>query len=207
MKIYNDVLGGVSTNCYYVVNDNVNECIIIDPAGEFERIKARVEKLNVTVKGVLLTHGHFDHILAVDKVRAEYGVNVYASREEADILERESLNLSVSFGFGFKTKADVYLENGEEFELAGMKVFAIHTPGHTKGGMCYYFANEDVVFSGDTLFCQSVGRTDFPTGSMAKLVSSIKERLLVLPENTKVYPGHGESTTIEYEMRHNPYLV
>lgn len=206
MKVYSDVLGSVNTNCYYIVNEDSKECIIIDPAGEFERIKARIEKLGVIPVAVMLTHGHFDHILATDKLREEYRLTVYASKDEKDILESRELNLSSLFGFSYKTYADEYLDNGKELEIAGLKVFTIATPGHTKGGMCYYFSEYDMVFSGDTLFFQSVGRTDFPTGSMSVLRRSIQEKLMILPENTIVYPGHGDETSIRYEKENNPYL-
>lgn len=116
------------------------------------------------------------------------------------------LNLSANFGEPFTAVADMLHTDGQELFLAGMNIQVLHTPGHTQGSVCYYFPDEQVLFSGDTLFYGSIGRTDFPTGSMSELVHSAKEKLLILPEEVKVYPGHGEETTIRYEKKYNPFL-
>lgn len=204
MKVFSDVLGSVSTNCYYVCNEDTGECVIIDPAAEAGRIEERLISGNMKPVAILLTHGHFDHILATDKLREKYGIKVYANIDEKEVLESTQLNLSETFGFSYTTHADVYLSNGDTIKLAGMEFFCIATPGHTKGGMCYYLPESDVLFSGDTLFNMSVGRTDFPTGNTYTLGRSIREKLMVLPENTIVYPGHDMSTTIGYELANNP---
>lgn len=211
------VLGMVGTNCYLVKNENTREAVIIDPADSPEMINAMIEKNNCTLCGILLTHGHFDHIGAVDAIRQKYGVKVYASCDEEQLLMSMDENLSLHYGLNLTVKADVLHKDGDVLHIAGIDIKAVHTPGHTAGGTCYLIASCDkcngmefdggLLFSGDTLFCGSVGRTDFPTGSMSKLVRNIKDKLLILPDNTRVYPGHGEGTTIGYEKKNNPYLA
>lgn len=200
------VLGMVSTNCYVLSNEKNGECIIIDPADRPDAISNLIEKRNVTPVGILLTHGHFDHIGAVKDLRKQYNVKVYASVEETDVLDSPYNNLSESYGMNLKIKADVTLKDQEEFELAGYKIRAIHTPGHTKGGMCYYIENESIMFTGDTLFYESVGRSDFPTGSMSDLIREIKNKLFILPDETRCYPGHGQETSIMHEKVYNPFV-
>ncbi|MGN0317523.1 MAG: MBL fold metallo-hydrolase [Lachnospira sp.] len=211
------VLGMVGTNCYLLVNEDTKEAVLIDPADSPERIDEMIKKNNCSLRGILLTHGHFDHIGAVDVVRQKYGVKVYASCDEEHLLMSMDENLSLHYGLNLTVKADVFHNDGDIINIAGMDIKAIHTPGHTAGGTCYLIAFCDkcngmefdggLLFSGDTLFCGSVGRTDFPTGSMSKLVRNIKDKLLILPDNTRVYPGHGEGTTIGYEKKNNPYLA
>ena len=155
---------------------------------------------------ILLTHGHFDHIGAANEVREHYGIKIYASCDEEKLLASPARNLSNAYGMSLKVTADVLHNDGDILELAGLKIKAIHTPGHTAGGTCYYFPYQNVVFSGDTLFCTSVGRTDFPKGSAAQIIRSIKEKLLPLPDETTVYTGHNDITTIGAERMYNPYL-
>lgn len=205
IRIITKVLGSVSTNCYFVINELTKETILIDPADNFATIESVILENGLLPKAVLLTHGHFDHILAAAQVREKYKLPIIACKQERKVLEDSEYNLSSSFGRAFAINADQYEEDAKILELAGFMIKLIHTPGHTEGGACYYFMNESVLFSGDTLFLESVGRTDFPSGSMSKIVRSIKEKLLVLPENTIVYPGHGEKTSIEYEKMNNPY--
>lgn len=153
---------------------------------------------------ILLTHGHFDHIWGANELRRLSGAPIYAYEEEKDVCEDASKNVSDQAGRPETVAADNYLKDGAQLDLAGMHFQLIATPGHTKGSCCYYMEKEKVLFAGDTLFEGSVGRTDFPTGSMGRLVHSIKERLLVLPEDTIVYPGHGDETTIADEKKYNP---
>ena len=200
------VLGQVNTNCYLVWNTETKEGIIIDPADNADAIVQLVQKEQVTLKGIYLTHAHFDHMLAASSVAGTYRALVCCLAQEREVAESTRLNLSDYFGCTYALIPDCILQDGEVVQVAGMQMQVIHTPGHTKGSGCYYFAEEGILFSGDTLFLESVGRTDFPTGNSAVLAQSIKEKLYVLPEEVKVYPGHGSATTIGYEKKNNMYV-
>lgn len=204
MKIL--VLGMVSTNCYIISNHETKEAVIIDPADKAEVIKQYVNDNGLSVVGILFTHGHFDHIMAANELTAYYHTKIYAGKEEKTLLGDSGMNCSSNVGRSCQVIPDIDLEDGDMITLAGMHIKVIHTPGHTAGGVCYYFMNQGVLISGDTLFLESIGRTDLPTGNGTKLIESIKNKLLLLDDNTKVYPGHGDSTTIAYEKRNNPYL-
>lgn len=206
-KIDSRILGMVGTNCYLLCNMDIKECVLIDPADSQDEISRMIDESGCSLKGILLTHGHFDHIMAADAVRDKYGVKVYASCDEKNTLEQPHINLGEAYGLKLSVKADVWHKDGEILKLAGFDIEALHTPGHTEGGSCYYIREIGVIFSGDTLFCGSVGRTDFPGGSMSEIVCSIKEKVMVLPDDTKVYPGHGEGTSVGYERENNPFLV
>ena len=206
IKIESRVLGPVATNCYLIINLDNNESIIVDPADSPESIYDMVVRSASRPQAILLTHGHFDHIGAANEVREHYGIKIYASCDEEKLLASPARNLSNAYGMSLRVTADVLHNDGDILELAGLKIKAIHTPGHTPGGCCYYMEQEGVLFSGDTLFQTSVGRSDFPGGSASALVRSVKEKLLVLPEETHVYPGHMEETTIGYEKLHNPFI-
>lgn len=205
MKIQHSVLGMCATNTYYVYDDETKRGLIVDPADSPDTIIARVDSLSMIPEAILITHGHFDHVLAMNKVREHYGIKVYAGLTEKQVLHDMAMNLTSSFGMGQTFDADIYLKDGEEFETAGYHIRAIEVPGHTIGGMCYYFDKQGVLFSGDTLFCESVGRSDFPGGSASALCRGIKDKLFVLPEHTKVYPGHMDETTIGNEIKYNPF--
>lgn len=205
MKIQHSVLGMCATNTYYVYDDETKRGLIVDPADSPDTIIAKADSLLMIPEAILITHGHFDHVLAMNKVREHYGINVYAGLTEKQVLHDMAMNLTSSFGMGQIFDADIYLKDGEEFETAGYHIKAIEVPGHTIGGMCYYFDKQGVLFSGDTLFCESVGRSDFPGGSASALCRGIKDKLFILPEHTKVYPGHMDETTIGNEIKYNPF--
>ncbi|MEG0805899.1 MAG: MBL fold metallo-hydrolase [Lachnospiraceae bacterium] len=206
MKIDTKVLGKVGTNCYVLMNEDTKEIIIVDPADWEEDIETMVEQFGGKPVGILLTHGHFDHITAADAVRENYQIKMYANEAEKDTLKDSKMNMS-GMGTGPRSyTADVFLKDGERFELAGFSIQMLSTPGHTPGGACFYFEKEKVLFSGDTLFADSVGRSDFPGGSMSALVRSIQEKLLNLPDEVIVYPGHMGATTIGHERQYNPFL-
>lgn len=206
-KIDSRILGMVGTNCYLLCNTDTKECVLIDPADRADAISDMITESGCELKGILLTHGHFDHIMAADDVREKYGVKVYASCDEKNTLAMPHINLGEEYGMNLSLQADVWHNDKDILELAGFDIEALHTPGHTEGGTCYYIKNIGVLFSGDTLFCGSVGRTDFPGGSMSEIVRSIKDKIMALPDDTKVYPGHGEGTSVGYERVNNPFLV
>ena len=207
MKIQNFVLGMVGTNCYLVVNEEEKQCILIDPAVYSGEIAEQIRREGLDLRAILLTHGHFDHIMGIDGFRKEFPeIPVYAHREEEALLKDASMNASLEFGRQYTFSGAAYAEDGDMLDLAGMQFRVIHTPGHTIGGCCYYLQEEKVLFSGDTLFQESIGRTDFPTGNGGQLMRSIREKLFTLPEETAVYPGHMERTTIGDEKKYNPYF-
>ena len=201
------VVGPIQTNCYFLYREDTKECLIIDPGYEADKIEAYVQKKQLHVAGILLTHGHFDHLTAADEVRKKFQTKIYASGTEKELMADPRMNVSVMMGDSVSLKADVWLEDGQELEMLGETMRCILTPGHTGGGMCFYFPKACMLFSGDTLFQESVGRTDFPTGSSRELIRSVREKLLVLPEAVRVYPGHGLMTTIRDEQMFNPYAV
>ena len=205
MKIQHSVLGMCATNTYYVYDDETKRGLIVDPADSPDTIIAKADSLPMIPEAILITHGHFDHVLAMNKVREHYGIKVYAGLTEKQVLHDMAMNLTSSFGMGQVFDSDIYLKDGEQFETAGYHIKAIEVPGHTIGGMCHYFDKQGVLFSGDTLFCESVGRSDFPGGSASALCRGIKDKLFILPEHTKVYPGHMDETTIGNEIKYNPF--
>lgn len=207
MKIENFVLGPVGTNCYIVINEGTKECFLVDMAACPPELVSHIKNSGLTVKAVLLTHGHFDHIMGLDRLLEEFPVPVYACAAEKELLESAQLNSSSGMlGQPYTFHGAQYVKDGDLLDIAGMKIQVIQTPGHTIGGCCYYIADEQTLFSGDTLFRASIGRTDLPTGSMGALVRSVKEKILVLPDETRVYPGHMEETTVGYEKKYNPFL-
>ena len=215
IKIGRMVLGVCQTNCYFLYREGETDAIVVDPADKGENIYAALNRNGFHTAGILLTHGHFDHIWGLDGLRnaanaaaeadGREQVNAYACESEREMLKDVKMNISSQAGRACSTYADIYVKDGQEITLAGITCKVIATPGHTAGGCCYYIEEAGILVSGDTLFAESVGRTDFPTGSMGTLVRSIREKLFVLPEETRVYPGHGESTTIGHEKEHNPF--
>lgn len=206
MKIEQYCVGQVATNCYFIINNEMKEMLIVDPGDSAQMLADRIRRENLEPKAVLLTHGHFDHAMAAEELAEMFGIKIYAHEAEKDTLKDPGKNVSLMIGLRDVYHADVFVKDEEILELAGMELKVLHTPGHTAGGCCYYLEKEKVLFSGDTLFCQSVGRTDFPGGSMSGIVRSIKDKLMVLPDEVKVYPGHMDRTSIGAERAHNPYL-
>jgi glyoxylase-like metal-dependent hydrolase (beta-lactamase superfamily II) len=224
LKIGRIVLGVYGTNCYFLYREGEHEAIIVDAPDKGKYICDSMEKNGFHVAAILLTHGHFDHIWGAEELRetaneyakndegaeqnpdAERTVKIYAAEAERELLKDTHMNVSKAMKRPCSLEADVYLKDGETVNIAGMTFKMITTPGHTAGSCCYYFEEADFLLCGDTLFLESVGRTDFPTGSMSDLVRSAKEKLFLLPDDTKVYPGHGDATTIGHEKKYNPFL-
>ena len=206
MTIKSMVLGPVQTNCYFLINDETKEVLIIDPADNAAGIEGWIREEGLEPRAILLTHGHFDHILGVEGLRKAFDIPVYAGKNEADVLKDPRKNVSPMLGRSVSVSADRLLSDNEIFTLAGIRMQVFFTPGHTEGSVCFYLPDEKKLFSGDTLFEASVGRTDFPTGSSRQLVDAIKTRLFILDDDVMVYPGHGGCTSIGYEKTHNPFV-
>ena len=206
LEINSKVLGSVFNKCYFLMNKERKEMVIVDPADSPEQIEQAVLRMEGKPVAILLTHGHYDHILAANAVREKFGAKIYACQAEEEVLMNPQLSMTIYEDPSYVVKADVLLEDLEVFEAAGFSVQMIHTPGHTKGSCCYYFKDEDVLMSGDTLFCESVGRSDLPTGNGTDTIRSLHRLLQSLPDETEVFPGHGGATTIEHEKRYNPFV-
>ncbi len=200
------VLGMVQTNCYIVSNDESKEAIVFDPADYADRIEQYLKANDLVCKGILLTHGHFDHILAASELATQNKAPIYAHEAEEKLLGDPHLNASSQIRRECTLIPDVLLKDDQILDLAGFTIKVIHTPGHTAGGACYYFPGNGTLISGDTLFLESIGRTDLPTGNSRQLVDSINSKLMLLEDQVKVYPGHGRPTTIGYERDNNVYL-
>lgn len=206
MKIIDLQVGPVQTKCYIVYDEASRKGFIVDPGDEAVRILAEVGQLGLDVQGVFVTHGHFDHIAAVDRLRASLEVPAYASALDAQICADPDLNCSAPAGKGNITCViDTHLSDNEVVDLGWVKITALLLPGHTHGQMAYYLPSEKVIFTGDNLFKGSYGRYDLPTANFADLKKSLN-RLLELPGDVTAYPGHGDKTTIDYENKNNPIL-
>lgn len=206
LRVEQYVVGSVQTNCYFAINENTSEVLIVDPGACAARLAEIIDEEKLNPTAILLTHGHFDHAGGAAELAERYDIKVYAEEHERETLENPAINLSVWEGRQLSYHADVFLRDEQEIDLAGFHIRVLHTPGHTVGGCCYYFSYQNAVFSGDTLFAQSIGRTDFPKGSASALIRSIEEKLMPLPDETTVYTGHNEITTIGTERMYNPYL-
>lgn len=200
------MLGVVGTNCYIVINDETKEAVVIDPGDQADKVNRLLKSEGLTPLAILLTHGHFDHIMGVDGVRDAWHVKAYVSEKEKELIQTPALNGCAMIGERVSVSADKLIKDKDELIFGGMMFEVIETPGHTAGGVCYYMPQTKTLFSGDTLFEGSVGRTDLPTGSMSTLVRSIKDRLLDLEDDVRVLPGHGGETSIGDEKKYNPFL-
>lgn len=184
------VVGSIDTNCYLVWDED-NNAILIDPADNANIIFSKISEFNLNLNNIFITHGHWDHIGAVKELVQTYPATIMMHNDDKDSLISEGLNIQL-------------VEDGEEFNIGGRAYKIIHTPGHTPGSIC--ISNGNNLFTGDTLFNGSVGRTDFPGGSTKDLMRSL-DKLLELPETTVIYPGHGAITSMDIEIKINPYLI
>lgn len=202
MKLYHLSSGPLRVNSYFLVNEENNECFVIDSGENYKLIKQTEEKFGFKIKAILLTHAHFDHAGNVKKLQND-GAKIYVSKVDADKLLNED-NLSIDFGRKFEyCTADVTFVDGDELTVCGINVKVIATPGHTDGSVCFLIDN--MLFTGDTLFLESVGRTDFKSGNRQDLINSVK-KLYALNGDYIVYPGHEDFTTLEHERKNNMFI-
>lgn len=200
------IVGPLEVNCYVLASREFKKAIIIDPGDQKNKILKILQKHNLQPAFIINTHGHYDHIGCDD----DFGVPVYAHREDVKLLRDQNLNLSAFFSKGYTVGSEIrVLEDKELIALDDIELEVIHTPGHTSGGVCLLMKKplDNILFSGDTLFFESVGRTDFAQEKAGQLIESIKQKLLVLPVDVTVYPGHGPDTSIGHEKKYNPFLL
>ena len=207
MKIEKFPLGILGANCYLLINEETKDTVVVDPGGHSKKFTAYIEEEKLNLVAILLTHGHYDHMMAVNELRQEWKIPIFASKAEKETLSNPEINLSLEWeGRGYTVEADEYLEDGQEIELAGSKIRMYLTPGHTEGSCCYYFEEEELLMSGDTIFEGNCGRCDLPGGSFAQMQISLHKIIDHLPQEVQIYPGHGNETSIRHEKSYNPYL-
>ncbi|NFC91788.1 MBL fold metallo-hydrolase [Clostridium botulinum] len=199
MDIKTIPVGIYNANCYLLIDQD--KCAIIDPGGDPEDIIKIIEDNNLIPKFILLTHGHIDHVGGVEAIKDEYNIPFYINRKDEDLIKEAEY---IFGNFGKYKNADEYLVEGKEFQLGNLKIKAIETPGHSPGGMSFLVNN--VIFTGDTLFRESIGRSDFIGGSHNTLINSIQSKITVLDPDIYVLPGHGPQSTIGYEKDNNPFF-
>jgi glyoxylase-like metal-dependent hydrolase (beta-lactamase superfamily II) len=197
----------LQTNCYIIGDEISKTAAVIDPGGDCDEIMKLVNMYGYNVEYIIITHSHCDHIAALDELKDITNAKVVISTTDSATLNNNEYTLSFVFGESApKTCPDIKVNDGDVLNIAGNKAKFIMTPGHTPGSMCIYFESEKLLFSGDTLFYESIGRTDFPGGSYASIANSIKNKLYPLGDNVKVYPGHNSDTTILHEKESNFYI-
>ncbi len=211
MKIETLIVGPLSVCCYIVYDEATQEGVIIDPGDKDPRILQKILDLNLKIKYILGTHGHPDHILGADYLRKDLKIPFLLHREDEKFFRNlENFWTFKVWGFPENPSADATFEEGTTFLLGKLALEVIHTPGHSPGSVCFYERKEQVLFTGDTLFVEGIGRADLPGGSYPRMMKSIKEKLLILPEDTVIYPGHNYGSkpvsTIGYEKKYNPFL-
>lgn len=207
MQVKRINVGPLDANCYIVWDEETKDAAVIDPGGSIEKITAVIDAEGLDVKKLINTHGHFDHIGANDEAKERLGAPLAIHSLDVPILDNAASH-AATFGLQVPNSSapDILLKDGDIIEAGTIKIEVIHTPGHSEGGICLYIRDEGMLFTGDTLFAGSIGRTDLPGGSYDELMSSIKEKLLPLDGSTRVLPGHEGESTIDNEKSSNPYL-
>ncbi|VYU06689.1 MBL fold metallo-hydrolase [Clostridium paraputrificum] len=190
--------GIYDANCYIVMDEKTKDAVVLDPGGDGEMLERAIKDIGANVKGILLTHGHMDHVGGVEYLSDKLNAPFYISKIDEEYMEKDN------YVFGSIRNANGYLEDGNDLSFGSLNIKVIATPGHTKGGLCFLI--EDKLFTGDTLFQGSIGRTDFIGGSFPEIINSIKTKLLPLGDEIEVYPGHGPKSSIGYEKGYNMYL-
>jgi len=198
------VVGPFASNCYIIGSESNKEGVIIDPGADAEEILNNVKDLGLDTKFIVLTHGHIDHIGALKEVKDATGAEAAIHTDDAKSLNDHSLGRVFGLSYPPPPAPDRLLKGGDSIDIGDLHLLVLHTPGHSPGGIC--LLGDGVVFSGDTLFNYGIGRTDLPGGSYSQLMNSIHTKLMILPDNTIVYPGHGPDTTIGTERGGNPFL-
>ena len=200
-------VGMGATKGYVIMNKETKEMVIVDPGDDPGKISQAVSKIEGKPVAVLLTHGHYDHMMASNQVKKTYHIPIYAPGAEREVLGDSAKNLSGGWMMKpYHVQTDEWVEDGQILHLAGFEIRMILTPGHTEGSACYYIEDENVVFCGDTIFRESCGRTDLPTGNMSQISASIQRILEQIPDDAELYPGHGEATTAAHEKACNPFV-
>jgi glyoxylase-like metal-dependent hydrolase (beta-lactamase superfamily II) len=201
LRLYGRVVSLYDTNCYFLENEDTREVVIVDPGGDASRLADLIDQNNATPVAFLLTHGHFDHIMAVNELKARYPSAPIVASVREKMLEDPSINSTPLGDPNYTVHPDVTVDEGDVLTYAGFRFQVLSTPGHTAGSVCYYMENESLLLAGDTLFFASYGRTDLPTGSDEEMQKSRERLYFTLPLNTAVLPGHGRTTTIGQERR------
>ncbi|MFH1372629.1 MAG: MBL fold metallo-hydrolase [bacterium] len=208
MKLQTIVVGPFEVNCYLYLDEASGDAVLIDPGGDEASILRTVSSSAAHVRAILLTHGHGDHIAAVGAVKEELKVPLYVGRPDGDMLTKPSELVTMFYGREVTSPpADHFVGDEQLLTIGSISLRVLSTPGHTLGGVCYLDEREGILFTGDTLFCGSIGRTDFPGGSFDQLIESIRSRILSLPDEVVCLPGHGPKTTVGAERTSNPFLT
>lgn len=207
MQILSLTTGMIGTNTYLAYDEGSGKCFMVDPGGYDKAFTDKINELGLEMQYIILTHGHADHIMGVKHFLGDFpAAKVVASKAEAEMLRDASFNMSDQFGDPTTIVADISVDDRETLQIGNMELEFLMTPGHSPGGMCIYLAKESTLFSGDTLFHASIGRTDFPGCSFNDLADSIHEKLWPLPDQTQVFPGHMGPTRIGFEKENNPFV-
>ncbi|MBZ2173965.1 MBL fold metallo-hydrolase [Schnuerera sp. xch1] len=205
MNVVRIPAGVYAANCYLIYPENSTEGIVVDPGGDADDIIAKIKELKLNIKYIILTHGHGDHIAGVKEIKEYTNAPLAIHKDDEYLLKDGDANLSSTMVMGsIEISPDILLEDGDNITLGDLNAEVIHTPGHTPGGISLKI--DDCLLTGDTLFAGSIGRTDFPKSSYDAIINSVKNRLMVFPDDTKVYPGHGPASTIKKEKETNPFV-